>query len=85
MIRRDQPHGFIILTFLTCFLLIGAHDSWSFTEKDDTGLRFEISFPDSLSEQPLTGRMFLAFAHHDSVEPRLSGGAIRRAVFRRGF
>lgn len=37
-------------------------------------LRFEISFPKSMSSQPLTGRMFLAFALNDRREPRLQVG-----------
>ncbi len=36
-----------------------------------TTLRFEISFPASTHAEPLTGRMFLAFAHQDDPEPRL--------------
>lgn len=34
------------------------------------GVRFEISFPASVSPNPLTGRMFLAIARTDSIEPR---------------
>ncbi len=36
-----------------------------------SGYRFEISFPDSSTVQPLTGRMFLALARSDDPEPRL--------------
>ncbi len=36
-----------------------------------TKLKFEVSFPKSVSSEPLTGRMFLAFAHHDRREPGL--------------
>ncbi|MCH8286213.1 hypothetical protein IIB79_06750 [candidate division KSB1 bacterium] len=39
-----------------------------------TNLKFEISFPESVSDEPLTGRMFLAFAHDESREPRLQVG-----------
>ncbi len=36
--------------------------------------RFEISFPASVSEKPLTGRMFLIITKTDSIEPRLQVG-----------
>ncbi|MFQ5744246.1 MAG: hypothetical protein ACE5HV_11740, partial [Acidobacteriota bacterium] len=38
------------------------------------GPRFEISFPESVSNEPLTGRMFLAFAVDEDAEPRLQVG-----------
>ena len=38
---------------------------------ETTDLRFEISFPASVHTEPLTGRMFLAFARQDDAEPRL--------------
>ena len=39
-----------------------------------SGLRFEISFPKSVNAAPLTGRMFLAIARTDTIEPRLRVG-----------
>lgn len=36
--------------------------------------RFDISFPASTYDEPLTGRMFLIFAHQDETEPRLQVG-----------
>ena len=39
--------------------------------QSSTGMRFEISFPASTHDGPLTGRMFLAFAASDENEPRL--------------
>jgi len=36
-----------------------------------TTLRFEISFPESVSSEPLTGRMLLCFASNNEREPRL--------------
>jgi hypothetical protein len=35
---------------------------------------FKISFPSVVSDQPLTGRMFLVVSHTDSTEPRLQVG-----------
>lgn len=39
-----------------------------------TNLRFEISFPESLSAEALTGRMFVCFGENDEREPRLQVG-----------
>lgn len=39
-----------------------------------TDLRFEISFPESLSAEPLTGRMFVCFGENDERDPRLQVG-----------
>jgi S-formylglutathione hydrolase FrmB len=65
-------------------ILIAAHNSWSKQTAEEaaktpanaanSNLKFEISFPDSISKEPLTGRMFLAFAHNDEREPRLRVG-----------
>ncbi len=44
------------------------------TRAPTTDLRFEISFPASVHDRPLTGRMFLAFASSDQAEPRLQVG-----------
>ena len=38
----------------------------------DVGLRFEISFGESLSDGPLTGRMFLAVSPTDDPVPRIA-------------
>ncbi len=46
-----------------------------------TSLRFAISFPASVSEEPLTGRMFLAIASSDEQEPRLQVGRYGVPVF----
>ena len=46
-----------------------------------TDLRFEISFPASVSEEPLTGRMFLAIARDQDPEPRLQVGRYGVPVF----
>ncbi len=39
-----------------------------------SNLRVEISFPASVSNSPLTGRMFLAIARTDTIQPRLQVG-----------
>lgn len=41
-----------------------------FALKSSSKQIFAVSFPESVSVEPLTGRMFLIFAHHDRTEPR---------------
>jgi len=60
---RLHPFAFFILA-----LLFSACNSNS---EEISKLRFEISFPDSLSQEALTGRMFLAFGENMDREPRL--------------
>jgi hypothetical protein len=43
-------------------------------EASGASLRFQISFPVSISASPLTGRMFLAISRRDTVEPRMRVG-----------
>ncbi|WP_083421819.1 alpha/beta hydrolase-fold protein [Arsenicibacter rosenii] len=50
-------------------LLLLSQRAWA-----QSPLRFEISFPASVSATPLTGRMFLVIARKDSLEPRLQVG-----------
>jgi hypothetical protein len=45
------------------------------------GLRFEISFPGAVSTTPLTGRMMLAIARTDTIEPRLQVGRYGVQIF----
>ncbi|MGD8328843.1 MAG: alpha/beta hydrolase-fold protein [Acidobacteriota bacterium] len=45
------------------------------------GARFEISFSPAISEQPLTGRMFLVLADSDIAEPRLQVGRYGPPLF----
>jgi len=51
------------------------------TDPDRTGLRFEITFPAAVSEEALSGRMFLAIADTDDPEPRLQVGRYGVPVF----
>jgi len=45
------------------------------------GTRFEISFSSAISEQPLTGRMFLVLTDSDVAEPRLQVGRYGPPLF----
>ena len=60
------------IQFLTLFVVLGqlARAQTPETAK----LKFEISFPASVTGSPLTGRMFLVIARKDSLEPRLQVG-----------
>jgi hypothetical protein len=64
------------MLFLGALLLSIALSSCSTkTNSEATSpLRFEISYPESLDEGPLTGRMFLAFGENDERDPRLQVG-----------
>ena len=60
---------FCALLTLTALLSGSAFYSCS-QEPGETNLKFDISFSESVSNEPLTGRMFLAFARNDDSEPR---------------
>jgi len=62
-----------LLPLIYLFLLSGFYNALG--QQITKGLpRFEISFPASVSEKPLTGRMFLIITKTDSIEPRLQVG-----------
>ncbi|MEM6377705.1 MAG: alpha/beta hydrolase-fold protein, partial [Bacteroidota bacterium] len=62
------------LYFPIILMLVICLSSCSHTEVPISKLRFEISFPDSLSQEALTGRMFLAFGENTDRPPRLQVG-----------
>lgn len=68
--RRSLPPAIMI----ALALIIAVGGCARATDTNGTDLRFEISFPSSVSEEPLTGRMFLAIARSDEREPRLQVG-----------
>ena len=61
------------LVFPILLLLAGIVTSCQ-PKKDVAPLKFAISFPKSLSSEPLTGRMFLAFGESEDRDPRLQVG-----------
>ena len=63
----------IFSAFAAALLLLGAALIYE-RPAETTDLRFEISFPASVHDEPLTGRMFLAFAREAEAEPRLQVG-----------
>lgn len=42
--------------------------------------RFEISFPTTLNNEPITGRVFVIISKHNRVEPRLQAGSYNSSV-----
>ena len=65
MIKRS--FNILILFIIVFYPLLNLFARQSSASKQT----FEVSFPESVSSEPLTGRMFLAFAHNDQIEPRL--------------
>ena len=61
----------IVAISIACSKQTAEEPAMTPTVTSNNNLRFEISFPDSISQDPLTGRMFLAFAHNNEREPRM--------------
>lgn len=72
-----QYRVYFSILFLGALCLSGCTPA----EEDISKLRFEISFPESLSEEALTGRMFLAFGENNDRPPRLQVGRYGVQVF----
>ncbi len=70
MRRFDTSFRYVLLT--AALVVLPACGGAS--SGDGTDLQFEISFPESVSAEPLTGRMFLAIARDPDPEPRLQVG-----------
>jgi len=68
--RLSRFSGYLLVALVGMLLSCDqpAHD------QAGTDLRFEISFPESLSAEPLTGRMFVCFGENDERDPRLQVG-----------
>lgn len=73
--RRTLPA--IVLLSIGLVVLPGCGPAGA--QGDD--LRFEISFSPAVSQEPLTGRMFLAVSREDDPEPRLQVGRYGVPVF----
>lgn len=74
---KAQYRVYFSILFLCALFLYGCTPA----KEDISKLRFEISFPDSLSEEALTGRMFLAFGENNERPPRLQVGRYGVQVF----
>ena len=59
-----------------CLSLLASHSSQS----APADARFEISYPASLDNGPITGRMFVMISKDNSVEPRLQAGSYSASV-----
>ena len=62
------------LLFIACLFFIAGFLKANAQSESKGKLEFKLSFPASVSDGPLTGRMFLIVSHTDSVEPRLQVG-----------
>src|ERR1700733_11553296 len=62
------------LLIATCLLIIAGIPFAKAQSNDKGNLEFKISFPAAVSNQPLTGRMFLAISRTNSIEPRYQVG-----------
>lgn len=60
------------LSALTALLVLFTPNSTALAQ--ETGIRFEVSYPASAHSGPVTGRMFLVFARNAEQEPRLQVG-----------
>jgi hypothetical protein len=76
MMNKPIPRislAFLLVSLLTATLFGGSDEA--------AGLHFVISFPRSVSTTPLTGRMMLAIARTDTIEPRLQVGRYGVQIF----
>jgi hypothetical protein len=71
----------LLLTFLFLILRVAGADAQEYKVRQT----FKISFPSAVSDQPLTGRMFLVISHTDNIEPRLQVGRYGTQFFGADF
>jgi hypothetical protein len=72
--RTDNLRRLIpLIAFLVLAIILTACGPKA-KEADAPGQRFEISIPASVSDQPLTGRVFVMISRRDNPEPRLQVG-----------
>jgi len=82
MAEEKRKHCSALAISLILFLACAFTVLRSFAaEKSGSHLRFEISFPRSVSTAALTGRMMLAVARTDTIEPRLQVGRYGVQIF----
>ena len=60
----------ISATFLILFCFVGSHTACE--NVGSSGLRFEITIPSSLRDEPVTGRLFVAISPDEGMEPRIA-------------
>ncbi|MFQ5627197.1 MAG: alpha/beta hydrolase-fold protein [bacterium] len=75
----------LFFLFLALIIVIVDKNNIFAHENNRAKLKFEISFPVSVSKTPLTGRMFLAISKTDSVAPRLRVGRYGTQFFGTDF
>ncbi len=79
-IRTKKKIGVICLVFLMFVITHGSLDSAE-EPSTKTRLRFEISYPETVCANPLTGRMFVIITNNDEREPRLQVGRYGPQLF----
>jgi hypothetical protein len=67
---------FSIVSIVLCLVLLAIHSSHSAPAET----RFEISYPASLDNGPITGRVFVMISKNNRVEPRLQAGSYNASV-----
>ena len=72
--RRGWSHISKLLGAGTCATLSLVAFAWGCSPASGPKLAFEISFPESVTGEPLTGRVFAMIAETDDLKPRLQIG-----------
>ncbi len=81
----QKPTPWIRLCFAITAALVSAAPLPAGTEKPVPVLRFEVSYPMSYSQEPLTGRMFVILAREGEREPREQVGRYGVQLFGQDF
>ncbi|MDH4273256.1 MAG: alpha/beta hydrolase-fold protein [Candidatus Aminicenantes bacterium] len=75
--RKDSPYYLKCLSLIVMLALslsAGGNSEPGFLWQDQTGLRFEITFPAAAHSDPITGRVYVILTTRDRPEPRLQTG-----------
>jgi hypothetical protein len=67
---RLRKHLFIGISIIICLLLLNLLFGFS-KDKSSSNIRFEISFPQSVHKEAITGRVYIILTRDNSREPRL--------------
>ncbi len=67
---RLRKHSFIGISTIICLLLLNLLFGFS-KNKSSSNIRFEISFPQSVYKEAITGRVYVILTRDNSREPRL--------------
>jgi hypothetical protein len=70
----------VLIYFLTFALFFGFVSISCSSPEQSSKLRFNLSFPSSVQEEAITGRVFIMVTRNDTSEPRLQAGSWRNSV-----